>query len=749
MRCFIGTLIMLCSFSLYAAPSESTQNTKSNKRLTTGLVLSGGGARGIAHVGVIKALEEMGIKVDAVVGTSAGSIIGALYASGMTADELADTVEHIDWKGGFTDSSDRSEMPMRRKQEDYKLLLDYHISVKDGEVKLPRGAVQGQHLNLMLKELFQHVENIEDFDQLPIPYRAVASDIVTGDRYVFNHGSLSTATRASMAIPGVYSPVEFDGHVLVDGGIASNLPVEVAQAMNVDRLIVVDISTPLKKKDEIDSFFAVSDQVLTILTQKNTAASIASMGKGDILIQPKLEEVSTFSFDQIELAFKRGYEATMALQPQLSQWAEPEAIDHGFVITQDAPRIDFIEVDNNSAISDKLIRARLDQNVGEAFDRDLLMENIANIYSLDYFRLIDYQLVKKGDQTGLKIITKERKWGANYIRIGGNFADDVNGKSEYNLGISYRLKGINKLGAEAYVFGQIGNKMAFETNFYQPLDYSSNFYVEPYFKYRGKHIIREFDVLNLEGGRSVDGFATDDGKEQDWWVKRGTFGFDLGSTLLNSIDMRVGVFTASGGFKPDGDVFSEDTYHFNEGGYRVQTSYDSMDNVSFPSKGFWFNFVGEDNKESMGSDDEFKHIIARLGGAYSLGDHTLSAELGTEQYRSADLEPQYMATLGGFRRLSGYSSDALAGAYSAMGRIQYRYRLTDRSMLPVDFPAYFGATFEAGNVWDQRSMMSTDDLIHAGSIYLALDSPIGAMYFAYGRAEGSQSAFYLSIGESY
>ncbi|CAH0992701.1 hypothetical protein SIN8267_02834 [Sinobacterium norvegicum] len=740
MRWLISGFLMVASVVAFAADENSHTSNKSLdketiKKPTVGLVLSGGGARGIAHVGVFKALEEMNIQVSAVAGTSAGSIMGALYASGLSADEIAEEVKHIDWKGGFSDDANRPDLPMRRKQDDFKNLIKYRVSIKDGEVRLPKGVVQGQQLNLILKDLFKDVEDVRNFDDLPIPYRAVAADILTGEPYVFKGGSLATATRASMSIPGVYSPVEYDGHLLVDGGIAANLPVEIVQAMGVDQVIVVDISTPLKTDDELDSFLAMSGQVLTILTQRNTAEQIGKMKKGDILIRPDLDEITTFSFDKTELAIQRGYEATMALQQQLAVFVdnstEAIAISHS-----PNPIINFIEVENNSGISDELVLARVEQQLGKPFDRKMVVANIADIYSLDYFEIVDYDLITRDGKTGLLLTTKERSWGSDYLRVGLIFSDDFNGRSSFNIATSYRQKGVNKLGAEWYVFGQLGDTTIISTDLYQPIDYNTSYYVQPYFSYQGQHVYEQL-------------IGTSGKLERDWWVARTTVGFDLGKSMLNDIDIRLGLFYSDGIYELKDATEDRSESSFVDTGYRMLVTYDSIDNVHFPTRGYYMNLSAAQTDENMGASYDLTHYIAHFAGVWSLGNHTLLTSVSGEGFHNAPAEPQYRASLGGFRRLSGYSTGALSGQYSMLAKLQYSYRLTDKTLLPFDFPAYLGASLEAGNVWDDESDIDPSELINAGSIYLGFDSPIGPMYLGFGLSDDRQQAVYVSIGDTF
>ncbi|MEN9807324.1 MAG: hypothetical protein RL756_1844, partial [Pseudomonadota bacterium] len=271
----LAALALVLVLTASKATAEPTATAGGAPRV--GLVLSGGGARGLAHIGVIKYLEENNIHVHAIAGTSMGSVIGGMYASGMNAAQLEQVARTLDWRGAFDDNTSREQQDYRRKREDFDFLIGARLRFKEGKLGIPMGAIEGQRLNLLLHDLVKQVSGINDFDQLPIPYRAVASDIVTGDAVILERGDLAVAMRASMSIPGVFTPIELDGHLLVDGGIAKNIPVDVVQDMGVDRLIVIDIGTPLAPRDKLGNVLALMDQLTTIMTRKNSEQQIAKM----------------------------------------------------------------------------------------------------------------------------------------------------------------------------------------------------------------------------------------------------------------------------------------------------------------------------------------------------------------------------------------------------------------------------------------------------------------------------------------
>src|SRR6187455_2976813 len=271
-------------------------------RLRIGLVLSGGGARGAAHIGVLKVLEENHVPVDAIAGTSMGAVVGGLYASGLSAADIERVMTSVDWQDAFRDRPARADLNFRRKLEDQTYLVKFPLGLKGGEFRLPRGLVQGQKLTQILRGLTLPVAPIADFDDLAIPFRAVATDIVTGDRVVLDHGDLTTAMRASLSAPGVFTPVESEGRMLVDGGLSSNLPVDVAREMGVDVLIVVDCGFPLLERGKLDSVATVTNQMLAILIRHNATEQRKTLGAQDVIIDPALGDFSSLDFTEHEKA---------------------------------------------------------------------------------------------------------------------------------------------------------------------------------------------------------------------------------------------------------------------------------------------------------------------------------------------------------------------------------------------------------------------------------------------------------------
>lgn len=714
-------------------------------REKTALVLAGGGARGIAHVGAITALEEMQIPVDAIAGTSMGALVGGLYAIGMDSEELQLVIQNMAWDEAFEDSLNRGDLPQRRKSDDYDYPASIAISIKDGKASIPLGFAQGQQVRQMIKELMLEAEHIKDFDAFPTPYRAVATDIETGEAYVFDSGNVVTAMRASMSLPGLLAPVEHDGRLLLDGGMAMNIPVSVGRQMGANRLIVIDIGTPLKSRDEITSVLSIADQMVGFLTRKNSLEQLATLRERDLLINPDLTGIGMLDFDQTELIFQRGYEATMAMREQLlplalddSRWATYQA-SRALPEQDSTPIVSSIAINNNGSIRDDIIRVRLRQQLGEPLNRDQLQEDLATVYALDYWEIIDYDMVPiAGQDNQLTITARSKSWGKGRLKMGLNLVTDMDGSSDVNIGTSYLRKGLTDLGGEIYGRAQVGDTIIFDAHFYQPLDLKSRFFAVPYIGYK------DTDVLTI-GPEYQDNDSIG-----SWRVRRLSADFNLGWNLFENSALRLGLFRNGGEYEPDieiGQQLPKDS--FQEGGVMLSYHYDNLDNAFFPTNGGFLYGEYLAYRSDLGSDDNFERWYGTAQAAYSFGADSRNTVIltgRTGQSTGAPNEPQNYYQLGGLFNLSGLSQNFFSGRQMAFAMAQYQRRLSDNSVLPIDMPVYVGASIEGGQLWSDRSDVSSGEFINAGSIYLAMDSPVGPIYLAYGRSQDSQDALYIALG---
>ncbi len=706
-----------------------------------GLCLSGGGARGAAHIGVIRVLEELNIPVDCIAGTSMGAIVGGLYAAGMPIEEIERIAQESDWDSLLTDRVPRSDLPYRRKHDPTNYFLGLDVDFTDGIV-LPRGLIPGKRLDLLLRSLTLNVSRLEDFDTLPIPFRAVATDIETGEAVVLAGGDLARALRASMAIPGVFSPVIIDGRMLVDGGVARNLPVDVLRQMGADIIIAVNIGSPLLEQQALKSFIAVSGQLSRILTNRNVSEQIESLNGQDVLIAPELGDIRTGDFHRCGEAIAIGRLAALDLKGPLSRYSLDRAA-YGAIRQERAcdvaPSvfIEFIEVDHPSLVSSRTIRKGLRKRMHSLLDLDM------DILSYDIFRVYEQydlddimvKLAEKDGRQGLQLSAREKSRPAGELKFGLTLEDDFEGDSAFDIHLSFTAQRINRLGAQWHNQLSIGEHRRLFSEFYQPLDpYLWTLFVAPWGAYES--YMRDIYYR--------------DRRLAEYKITSALLGFDIGLQMSGYGELRFGVlrgnkesalFTGSPSLPED---------NLQQGAYRLNLTIDQLDDPDFPRRGSHISATYLASRIRLGADDAYERLSLEMARPLTWSRHTLmpAARIGTTLSSSATL-PEYFA-LGGFLNLSGLKSDQFYGQHALMAQLVYLYKVWEPKIGFLN-GVYVGGSLEAGGVWNKRSRISFSrgDLTQAGSLFLASDTPLGPLYLAWGHAEGDQDAFYLLLGHAF
>ena len=478
-----------------------------------GLALEGGGALGCAHIGVLEVLEELRIPVDFIAGTSIGAIVGGLYAAGMSPAEIKQSLAAVHMDDMFTDRPERTQVSVRRKEDDGRYLKDLQLGMKRWRLITPTGLIMGQELGFLLGSLTMRASGIESFDSLGVPFRAVATDILTGETVVLDHGDLADAMRASMSVPGVFAPVEIDGRLLVDGGLTANLPVDIVREMGADVVIAVDIGSPLGSRRDVRSAIGVSMQVIGLLTRGNTEAQI---GRADLVVHPDLTEFNGLSFDSAPEMVLRGALAARLVADTLASYALDEAGYAAYLkrIRRRPPArisVAFVRIDGRSRVDPRRIEARLDSRPGRDLDLGALRDDLTRAYDIGEFERVEFRLSGAGDRAGVSLRTKDKYWGPDYVRFGLNFMDDLDGRGQYNLLAGYTWTCINARGGEWRVDLQTGRTGRVFTEFYQPIDFGERLFAAPYFEasnstkdiYADGRRLAEYRVRSAMGGASL------------------------------------------------------------------------------------------------------------------------------------------------------------------------------------------------------------------------------------------------------
>ncbi|MGV8057034.1 MAG: patatin-like phospholipase family protein [Smithellaceae bacterium] len=732
--------IMLVLSMLFGGGEAGAQAVTAAGRPRIGLVLSGGGARGVTHIGIIKVLEEMKIPVDCIAGTSMGAIVGGLYASGISPAELEKIVTSMEWNEAFKDKPSPQELSFRRKQDAADYMIDFDLGYKDGKLQMPRGLIQGQNLNMILKSLLFHTEEVHDFDNLNIPFRAVATDIETGETVVLQKGELVKALRASMSIPGVFAPVEIDGTLLVDGGIANNVPVDIVRQMGADIVIVVNIGTHLRSRDQLMSPVAVSAQVMTIMIQRNSMAQIATLRPEDILIQPQLGNLGSSDFSRAAESIQIGRKNAEALRSRLISLAVPEKDYLAYLSRQRKreqvqPKIDFVEVVNKSTLSTKVIEAQIQTKPGDKLDVTALKKDVNRTYGIGTFETVDFRLERKDKETGIVIEPLEKSWGPDYLRFGLGIEDNFKGSSTYSVSTRFTKTAINRLGGEWRTELQIGETPRFYSEFYQPIDYSLNYFVATGVEYK----IRNINSFNASGDITAQ-----------YRVSTAQIGLDIGRQFGNWGELRFGIRREHGnvGVNIGDPTLGSDS--FNRGSLYSSFAYSTLDNYAFPLAGADANVTWMYNLKQLGSDIEVQGLGVRWMTAKTWGKNTIVPSINIQTVLDTDDSPiQDSFSMGGFLNLSGYSFNEISGRHTGVvSLIGYR-KVAGAGLGAFNMPLYLGASAEAGNVWDKRTDITFNSLIYAGSVFIGTNTYLGPIFLAYGQAEGGHRSVYLFLGQRF
>jgi NTE family protein len=730
--------------SLSAAQEPRTSGEPGRPRI--GLVLSGGGARGAAHIGVLKVLEENHIPIDAIAGTSMGAVVGGLYATGLSAGDVERVMTSVDWQDAFRDRPARTDLNFRRKLEDQNFLVKFPLGLKGRRFRLPRGLVQGQKLTQILRSLTLPVAQIQSFDDLAIPFRAIATDIITGERVVLDHGDLTTAMRASLSAPGVFSPVDLDGRMLVDGGLSSNLPVDVAREMGVDILIVVDCGFPLLERGKLESVATVSNQMLAILIRHNTALQRKALTSRDIVIDPLLGDFSSLDFTEHEKAMEIGETAARGVLSRLQALSLPPAefqriVDARAAKRTDLPRIEFLRIDPGSERYAGAIESLFGDQLGKVANGKRLEKRVSELYGQGNLEIFDYRLMQNdplpGDapEYGLALSTRRNSWGPNYLRFGLQLQNDFEGNSSFNAAARGTLAEITKYGGEWVWDVQIGETPRVATEVYLPVGYRSRWFVAPHAQFQ----IRTLPIAD-ENERIL----------AEYRVRSTDYGIDLGRELGNYAEIRVGGGRSVGEARVRiGDPLLPPT-EFDAHNFFAEYRYDALDDVNFPRHGSSFSLGWQGEREGRGDANSADLMVFDQLYAHSWGRNTgiLWTSAGTRLDSDVDVVRSFFS-LGGFLNMSGITPETLVGPHFAIVRGIYYRQIGRGGQGFLNVPVYLGASIEKGNVWDSRRDISFSSARTNGSLFVGMDTLFGPVYFATGFDDGGGSAYYLFLGRTF
>lgn len=681
----------------------------------------------------------------------------------MSADEIESFIYSVDWNSGYRDRVDRSQRRVRDKEYEDRYQITTDLGLRFGEVRAPTGVVQGQNMLRVLRETTGNLGRFDSFDELAIPYRSVATDILELDEVVIGNGYLVDAMMASMSVPGALPPYKLNGHMLVDGGVVNNMPVDVARAMGADVVIAVDISTDYKTEDDFTGLFTVADQLSNYLVRRSTQQQVETLQEHDVYIRPNVGQMETVEFDKMPWAFQSGYDITKEMESKLAGLRLSNAeyqkyIDHKQEVRKklvygDDRVVDEIVIVNNTHYSDVLLTNRLELETGRKIETAEIEKAVENLYALDRFELITYHFEEVDGSNLLVFDVNEKSWGPNYLNFRFFLEDDFDTDSQYGIGMSTNFTNLNSHGAEMALNVEMGTDKLIEAELYSPVLSSQEFFVAGKVAYssEGRNLPVSDDDSSLS---SVNDFLPVSYTE---FVSEIAIGIQ--PTLWQ--ELRLGGRYSSGSIELS-TLASVGNLDFERRGLFANYRLDTLDDFAFPTRGLLVDLeylVSHDTSpEEIGQskpkdivEDTVYEIDARFKGAMSYQRHTLvgQAEYSFVQSKNSSitLDPR---ELGGFLHLSGIPRNSLIGQNLFFSSLVYRYKWFDNDFGLFEAPVYVGASLEHGGTWSDNDLkLNEAPLYNAASIFFGVDSPIGPIMLAYGRTEQDMEAVYLIVGTSF
>lgn len=724
-------LLLILASALLPSPLPAKE-----ERPKIGLVLGGGGALGFAHIGVLQELEELQIPIDYIGGTSMGAIVAGMYASGMSPNEIERHFTTLDWWEVLKDRSSYQFLDYRRKLDD-KRFMGMEFGLKDWKILYPPGMAYGQKLNNLLETFSINSTGITDFDQLNIPYRAVATDLRSGTSVALDSGNFAMAMRASMAVPGAFTPVRIDRMVLVDGGILNNVPVEVVKAMGADIIIAVDVGSTAAEQSAKSDFRSLGDVVSRSYTLMQRPDQEKQLALADIVIAPDLPSFSATHFHKATEIIPPGRKAAQQLRGKLDQYSTDFETFHAYLKKQRLQHTEDIMISNititgNKAVSEMVINDRIKTKEG-ALQLDTVRDDLSRIHGMGDFQTVTYNLTSNSKDYGLEYNVAEKFWGPAYLHFGTRVEVTTDATALWSLLLNYTRTQLNSLGGEIRIdLEGGGHKRMVLGEWYQPVSWGEHVFLAPSLGYLGENI--DFYVGNTDVADIEQHF---------------TYGaLDTGISFFEYGEARVGLLGGHAYVQERSGIITLPEINDTVVSATARLRLDQLDEPIFPSKGYQVDLDGLFAFEDMGSSETFSKLEAQALVPLTFRSHTITPKLALGSSLGTVLPDYAWFDVGGLDSFAGYAPYQLRGNYYGVGSLGYRYQLG--KLPPTLGNGIFAmARIDGGNAWFSGSDAQLKNLDYGGLVGLGADTLFGSCIIAIGKAESTNPRFYFSIGNTF
>lgn len=716
------------------------------------VVLAGGGAKGFAHLALLRRLEQDRVPIARLVGTSMGAVIGGLYASGLSTDRIEQVISSLDPARVALDQLDRLELPLRARAEQRRYPIGLEFGLKDGTLGFARGMSDGQRFLTLLQELTAHVPPDVSFDQLRIPFRAVATRYRDGQMTVFRQGSLHLAIRASMAAPAVFAPVEIEGETYVDGGLVANLPIEVALAEGADTLVASYLGQAPLDEAEPANALTVANRMLDILIRQNEQRNLALLRPQDVLVAPQFNGLGFGDFNRASEMLAAGDQAVQAQAARLAALAPPAARPEDRPAAPDFRqreiRVSQVRVTGTEHVSERFVYNAFAPLLGEGFRADALAARVDNLYTSGFFERVSYRLEQlHDDQYGLVVDVQEKTYGPHFFKTSLGFSAERDGVNQFSLGLGYRRPWLTAQGLELAADARAGTQSELGLRLFQPLGGRLGLQAHSLYTSNLQPVYAQGVALMAEGTRKL---AYADVSQREWGLMLTR---EWGRTALWRLgwvgnDLRHDSDTATAVLLPDAagtaQVLHLDPARLRYRGWRLQVVADQLDSVSFPQRGYGLQATLEHG--TRGQAFSSARLSARW--AFSRGTQVLNTGLNLGATRSEGqcencFSPANLY-LGGFQNLGAWRMGQLSGNRLAHGFATWMVRLSDGGLLRQK--SFAGLVLEAGDIWFQDQPHRTR---YSGTLFFAVDSKIGDVYLGLARGSGGMTNAFVQLGRRF
>ncbi len=730
------TLIVLATSLLAATAAVAADGTS---RPRVGLVLAGGGAKGGAHVGVLKVLEELNVPVDCIAGTSMGALVAGGYASGIPAKDLETFMVGIDWPKVVGGVGLWEKEPIEQKRAGVTYSNDLDMGLRDGKVIMPGGLVNTSGIDDLLRSYVAKARGVSNFDQLPIPYRAVATDMVTGQMVVLDRGDLAMAMRASMAIPGAFAPVHIDPYILNDGGMVRNLPIDVARKLCADVVIAVNLVKQPTTPDKLQTATQLAGRAMDVMLEANVELQLQTLKPGDVRVDVHVGDIGTADFTRVPETIPLGEQAAKAVADQLRRYAVPRAEYTAWrqrvTSSQNIEaRLAGVRFEGLEHVNPEYLSTLTSVRPGDVVSNQTISEQARAMSAVEDLETVGYKFEGEAANPTLTWLPKEKSWGPNYLKFDlGLYASEA-GDNGFVIYAKQERRWLNSLGLQWRNELQLGFSNFFTSSLYQPLDVAQRFFVEPDFFAR-----QNWEYLYFQGERVANYLFQDVGGQ-----------FDLGFNGGHTAQVRAGYLYSKRKVTVDTGPSLFPEVDTTDAGLVAQATYDSRDEPFSPTRGVVAALEYYDASGSLGSDRDWRRIEAGARLAVPVGDDVVWVTGAGGSNLGSDLPVDRYFTLGGPGSFPGLQlAEYRAPEYWTLSG-SYLWKLADLQTLRGE-AVYLGAQLETGEIanWVAHGTVLADpelEPIYGGSVYLVGRTPVGPMTLGLGGTSKETWSVWLTLG---